>query len=267
MNKWPLLLLLACLTARPGLAEDPDAASGNTTSARITLNHPGRQTTPAATSTGLPGMYTGELPCADCAGIRTTITFGPDGSAVLTSQYETDEPNAFTEGGVWSMLNGLITVALPDGDRYFRIRSDDSVEMVDAEGKSSATMANLYLLHRETPKKAASFAGSYSLMDEETNTPYPQPLDISTAAEGPNSVTVRIGGRDCSFQGAGQIVNNQIEVPLKTGGPDQAGIMVIQAAADHDALRLFTSNYDERYALNYFCRGGATLAGEYARMK
>lgn len=267
MHKWPLLLLLACLTARPGLAENPDDATGNTTAARITLNSESSQTSSMASENGLPGMYVGTLPCADCAGIRTTVTFGPDGGVVLTSQYETDEPNSFSEGGVWSMRDGLITVALPGGDRYFRIRSGDALEMVGADGKSSATMAEAYVLRRETPKKAAFFEGKYTLEDTDINTASDQPMDIHATTDGPRSVEVKIGGKDCSFEGTGQVVNDRIEIPLKTGGPDRAGIMVIQALQNKDGLRVFTSDYDERYALNYFCQGGATLAGEYIKTK
>lgn len=266
MNKWPLLLLLACLTARPGLAENPDDASGNTTSARITINSESSQSSPAASENGLPGMYAGTLPCADCAGIRTTVTFGPDGGVVLTSQYETDEPNSFSEGGVWSMRNGLITAALPDGNRYFRILSGDALEMVGADGKSSSSaMAEAYVLRRETPKKATFFEGHYNLTDTDADTTSAQPMDIRATSDGPRSVEVKIGGKDCLFQGTGQVVNDRIEIPLKTAGPDQAGIMVIQALQDNDGLRVFTSDYDERYALNYFCQGGATLAGDYIK--
>lgn len=254
MNKWPVLLLLACLTnARPSLAENPAPETvAPQAAASETISKP-------------EGMYVGTLPCADCAGILTTVTFGPDGGVVLTSQYETDEPNSLSEGGVWSMRNGLITVAMPGGDRYFRILSTDSVEMVGADGQPAQDMADAYVLRRETPKTAAFFAADYSPWDEETKAPYPQPMSIR--ADGPTSVEVKIGGRDCSFEGNGQVINDRIEIPLKTGGPDQAGIMVIQPLPQSDTLRVFTSDYDERYALNYFCQGGATLAGEYIKTK
>lgn len=244
MNKGPLLLLLACLAAaNPGMADDKNAvpAAGTPTADCVQA-----------------ALYAGELPCADCAGIETQLSLDKDGQAVLTSRYLTDEPNLFTERGTWSMKDGLVAVALGDDTRYFKPLPEGAIMMVNPDGEVSATLAGAYTLKPVAPRDAASFAGKYALLDDNGD---PQTLTITAAANGRADVAVK--SRDCEFQGTGQVINGGIELPFKTGGPDQAAVMIIRPAPNKDSLDLFTSDYDERYALNYFCRGGGTLAGEY----
>lgn len=250
MNKGPALLLLVCLAAaHPGLADDKNAA-----------------TTPSATSDTVPvcaptALFMGELPCADCAGIETYLTLDQDGTAVLTSRYLSDEPNMFTERGTWSVKDNLVNVALADDTRTFKPLSNDALMMVGPGGEASAALADAYTLKRATPLTATSFTGVYHLVDPDSGGAYPQTLTITTGDGG--TAQVSVGGKDCEFQGEGSVVNDHIELPFKTGGPNQAAVMIIRQIKDRDAVDLFTSDHDERYALNYFCRGGATLAGEY----
>lgn len=244
MTKGPLLLLLACLAAaHPSLADDKNV-SADTASVLKTENSI---------------AYAGELPCADCAGIETRLTLGREGQAVLTSHYLTDEPNLFIERGAWSMKDKLLAVALGDDTRYFKPLPDGAIMMVGADGEASATLADAYTLKPVKPLDAASFAGRYALKDDNGDA---QTLTI--VVEGGGMVKVEVKSHDCEFQGAGRVVNDVIELPFKTDGAGQAAVMIIRPTPNKGELTLFTSDYDERYALNYFCRGGGTLAGKYA---
>ena len=65
------------------------------------------------------GMYTGTLPCADCSGIKTAITFNSDGSVVETSLYENTDGASLSQSGTWKMDKGIVTVTFPFDTQYF----------------------------------------------------------------------------------------------------------------------------------------------------
>jgi heat shock protein HslJ/uncharacterized lipoprotein NlpE involved in copper resistance len=56
------------------------------------------------------GTYIGTLPCADCAGIRTTITLNPDQTYALATLYEGRQDATFEQKGVfsWSPAGSMI---------------------------------------------------------------------------------------------------------------------------------------------------------------
>ena len=55
------------------------------------------------------------LPCADCPGIKTAITFDQDGSVVETQLYESTDGASLSQGGTWKMDKGI-------GDGHFSVR-------------------------------------------------------------------------------------------------------------------------------------------------
>lgn len=58
------------------------------------------------------GVYTGTLPCADCAGIQTVLYLHGDKSFVLQYQYKDQSDTVFTSKGTftWSEKGGKITL-------------------------------------------------------------------------------------------------------------------------------------------------------------
>jgi hypothetical protein len=63
----------------------------------------------AVSTTALPGVYRGTLPCADCAGIETTLTLRRDGTFTLSRQYQGREMfTAPLETGRWRRREGVI---------------------------------------------------------------------------------------------------------------------------------------------------------------
>lgn len=89
----------------------------------------------------LPASYRGELPCADCAGIRYHLSLFPDGVYTLKTAYlGAGEGRRFHERGEWSLdADGrILTLAGGDqGPRQWRIDDGaDSLEMLDLEGQA-----------------------------------------------------------------------------------------------------------------------------------
>jgi hypothetical protein len=69
------------------------------------------------------------------------------------------------------------------------------------------------------------------------------------------------GKAACSFSGAGSIVNDTLKVPVEWNDKTVQMTLFLR----NDTVMVFTENFDDRFAVNYFCSGGASLIGDYAR--
>jgi hypothetical protein len=69
------------------------------------------------------------------------------------------------------------------------------------------------------------------------------------------------GRAACSFTGAGSIVNDTLKVPVEWNDKTIQMTLFLR----NDTVLVFTESFDDRFALNYFCSGGASLIGDYAR--
>jgi len=78
------------------------------------------------------GKYVGITPCADCPGIKTTIYFKDDSIFIETLEY-LDRETSFSDTGIWKIDNKIITVSFPSRQSYFKIISDSSIAILDAE--------------------------------------------------------------------------------------------------------------------------------------
>jgi heat shock protein HslJ len=102
----------------------------------------------------LPASYRGELPCADCAGIRHHLSLFPDGVYSLETVYlGSEEDRRFHEQGEWSLDATGDTLTLAGGDsgpRQWRIRGEAaSLEMLDLEGREIDSSLNYRLQRTE----------------------------------------------------------------------------------------------------------------------
>lgn len=81
------------------------------------------------------GTYVGILPCADCAGIQTELTFLADGSYRVAETYKGKSDKPFVEEGQWTPSEDGRKVQLnfdnPENARYFGIVSADEVQLLD----------------------------------------------------------------------------------------------------------------------------------------
>lgn len=215
-------------------------------------------------------MFQGTLPCADCLGIETKVTFNPDSTAAITRMYLDSDGTSETEYGTWTFQDSLFTVAVqiegpaPSTDTvYFKILPDSEIAMVGEDKEVKAP----YVLLKKRPMVAKDFEGSYTLGGEEKGS-YQQTLTIKAAENNLLDVNIaQTGGKGdgCEFSGKGQIINNQIEIKLKTVNSEMNGTMVIRPLDEGNGLNVFTSKFDDRYELMNFCGGGGSLAGDYIK--
>ncbi len=214
------------------------------------------------------GMYTGTLPCADCSGIKTAITFNSDGSVVETSLYENTDGASLSQSGTWKMDKGIVTVTFPFDTQYFVVKSADTIEMTNKEGKRSENMADQYTLKKTTPKVASDFSGRYKMTSDPMAVGNGEMLTILGNAQNGVTVSFTADGVEegCTFNGNGKIINDQIEIPLQTANPDLKSTMVIRSTGA-DTMNVFTSKADDKNDLGLFCTNGKTLAGDYVKTK
>ena len=86
------------------------------------------------------GTYAGMLPCADCAGIDSTIAFTPEGAYTLSETYQDADKSSFLSKGTWSVRgDGKAILLDPEDkdeyDRSFSIVSPTELRALDRQGK------------------------------------------------------------------------------------------------------------------------------------
>lgn len=131
-----------------------------------------------------PGSYTGVLPCADCAGIATTLHLDSSGSYVLETIYldQHEEPMA-TEGiFVWNEAG--TTIKLSGDGQQFQV-GEEQLFQLDLDGQRiTGDMADLYTL-RKVQGAPVHAAGMRTLVGTRwqlhTLEGRPMPSDLLTA--------------------------------------------------------------------------------------
>src|SRR5690606_511515 len=96
------------------------------------------------------GTYEGTLPCADCPGIRYTITLNDDDTYVLKTRYLERGDSVFTESGTfaWDEHGGKIT--LSDRGERFQV-GENRLFHLDMEGnRITGDLAEHYVLTKMT---------------------------------------------------------------------------------------------------------------------
>ncbi|MFH6965273.1 copper resistance protein NlpE N-terminal domain-containing protein [Flavobacterium plurextorum] len=116
-----------------------------------------------SSSASFSGMYIGTLPCADCGGILTYITFNTNGTISKTTSYQDNDGTSETEYGIFILKDKIVTVTIgKDQSEFYLIKSDSVIALVD-EGKKEETsqLAANYRLTKRIPVKAKSLEGEY----------------------------------------------------------------------------------------------------------
>ncbi len=144
MKSTLLILAIAfisgCSTTKDSVAPKPDDA---------------HQTPPSHTSQNSldwDGVYRGELPCADCEGLLTTVYLNKDMSFTRKTTYLGKSDSVFIESGTftWNAQGNTIALA-PTGKtqstQYFV--GENTLTQLDLEGNKIAGMfANAYILSK-----------------------------------------------------------------------------------------------------------------------
>ncbi|TDH26622.1 DUF3298 domain-containing protein [Segetibacter sp. 3557_3] len=106
------------------------------------------------------------------------------------------------------------------------------------------------------------YPGSYI---SRTGDGYWQRLTIKRNPDNGYNVAITYGGakQGCTFNGNGVYNNGHLEVDLGKVKPELQATMTI--SVEKEIAKVFTSNFDDRLKLMWFCGGGASLAGDYKR--
>lgn len=105
-------------------------------------------------------VFSGVVPCADCAGIETTLQLAKDGTYILGRTYlaAKNEENTFFETGHWVMDGKKIVLSQQDGQKSYYQMKGENLVMLDIDGEPIQSSLN-YELDKVKPKK---LAGEYS---------------------------------------------------------------------------------------------------------
>lgn len=103
------------------------------------------------TSIDWVGTYEGVLPCADCPGIKTTVTLNKDETIKIVSDYMKGN-TTFEEQGQfeWTAYNNAIFLDTKDKNRYFYKVGENKLIVLSQEGEElDGPLANNYILTKK----------------------------------------------------------------------------------------------------------------------
>ncbi|MCA4780832.1 copper resistance protein NlpE N-terminal domain-containing protein [Empedobacter falsenii] len=103
------------------------------------------------TSIDWVGTYEGVLPCADCPGIKTTVTLNKDETIKIVSDYMKGN-TTFEEQGQfeWTADNNAIFLDTKDKNRYFYKVGENKLIVLSQEGEEiDGPLANNYILTKK----------------------------------------------------------------------------------------------------------------------
>ena len=81
------------------------------------------------------GTYTGTIPCADCKGIKTTVTLHKDQTIKIESVYLKNNEKLVDEGRFqWTADNNALYLETKNKDRYFYKVKDNKLIVLNQEG-------------------------------------------------------------------------------------------------------------------------------------
>jgi uncharacterized lipoprotein YbaY/uncharacterized lipoprotein NlpE involved in copper resistance len=137
----------------------PVLTRGHGNDVQITLrmvpaSKPANKSAPAAPLGALPASFIGELPCADCPGIRYHVNLFPDRVFFLRTTYigRGDDAN-FDDIGSWVVSSDRAMLLLKGGreaPEIFAIKDHDTLRKLDIEGHEITSPLNYDLRRTKT---------------------------------------------------------------------------------------------------------------------
>ncbi|MGL9721423.1 envelope stress response activation lipoprotein NlpE [Symbiopectobacterium sp.] len=91
--------------------------------------------------------YRGVLPCADCAGIDTSLFLAENGTFILQHHYQTDRPGnrPFATYGKWARTADKLVLTDVQGEKSYFRPLENGLEMLDRDG-APIVSSNTYRL-------------------------------------------------------------------------------------------------------------------------
>ena len=96
----------------------------------------------------LSGTYEGTLPCADCPGLQTLITFNSDGTFYMEATFlERDDKPTITNGK-WVLNGDIITFTASDYKFEYKLISEKEIRWAPGGEEITGTDLNWSLLKK-----------------------------------------------------------------------------------------------------------------------
>ena len=114
-----------------------------------------------------PNSYGGTLPCADCAGIATTVALFPDTTFRLREAYEGKGGAPVVSMGRWTHDGATLTLDGLGRTLKFAVAGEDTLTLLDPTGKPMAGSAPVTLVRAdsmESLRDTAPYTGTFSYM-------------------------------------------------------------------------------------------------------
>ncbi|MBS9774138.1 MAG: copper resistance protein NlpE N-terminal domain-containing protein [Tenacibaculum sp.] len=215
--------------------------------------------------TKMAGVYKSTFPCADCSGIEVALTLNKDETFTYNKVYRGKKDGHFTDKGKYKIKDKTLTIKEGNTEINFLI-GENTLTLLNSDLKpSSNEFASYYKLKKQ---QRFNFNGRYETFSE-IERGYRQTLDIFVTKkfnEYPVHFSAsKIKGREgCNFSGVGHIKNDTLWVNIAVK-KDKKIMMYVVPSHDNLGVEVFTKNFDERFEMMQYCRGGASLAGKYLK--
>ncbi|MBN9296504.1 MAG: copper resistance protein NlpE N-terminal domain-containing protein [Filimonas sp.] len=118
----------------------------------------------------MSGVYTDTIPCADCAGIVTTLRLRKDSNFIMQQEYvglkDSSGEHIFYQLGKWSLLDSTLKLnEITEGPRQFKVVNPGELNILDNEGSVITETKLNYTLHKKEmlfiPKKNIPVRGMF----------------------------------------------------------------------------------------------------------
>ena len=204
------------------------------------------------------GQYAGEIYSNSEMGGYLILSLNDNNNCALTAHFYDSDDTFSTQRGKWSKSGKEVTLAFDTCTIKATVEDADKLKIV--------AFGNKGFLERESPTPKTAFIGTYNLSGVGDKVGFKQSMKISDGKE--DYLLVSFSSTDSKdetlFVHKGKVVNNQIELSLRELNAEMNSTMVIRFEADNE-LNVSTSDFEQRYDLQYFCKGGGTLAGLYIK--
>ena len=96
----------------------------------------------------LSGTYEGTLPCADCPGLQTLITFNSDGTFHMEETYLESDVEPRVTDGTWILDKDIITFTAGDYKFEYKLISEKEIRWAPDGKEITGTDLNWSLLKK-----------------------------------------------------------------------------------------------------------------------
>ena len=122
-----------------------------------------------------PDSYAGTLPCADCAGIATTVALFSDTTYRLREAYQGKSAAPVVSMGRWTHDGRTLTLDGLGRTLRFAVKGEDTLSLLDQSGQPIAGSAPVTLVRADSMdalREAAPYTGTFTY---EADTPSVEP--------------------------------------------------------------------------------------------